>query len=238
MRSSVLAKSCLTLALFLMLGTAQTAPQQEYYYAVTGKVIDEHGQPVAGAYIVVDAGPGGDIVLSTEADSQGKFRFEERASLLKEESTIYITSPRFPTACDPVRPPFDMLPHSNEKYSGQKILIKKNGETDVGEVRIQVYYGLIELVLHSSKGAPLTRAEKRKWRRAWLKLKNEQGDLIQYSSFPRDAPELKVALPEGTWRLEVTPSYDYGRWFPLNNSVVVRRTNSPQRITVKLSRRK
>ena len=71
LRSSALVKSSLTLALFLMLGTAQTAPQQEYYYAVTGKVIDEHGQPVAGAYVVVDAGPGGDIVLFTEADSQG-----------------------------------------------------------------------------------------------------------------------------------------------------------------------
>lgn len=73
MRSSALAKSCLTLALFLILGTAQTAPQQEYYFAVTGKVIDDHGQPVAGAYVV--AGPGGDIVVYTEADSQGKFRF-------------------------------------------------------------------------------------------------------------------------------------------------------------------
>lgn len=238
MRSRALAKSCLTLALFLMLGTAQTAPQQEYYYGVTGKVIDEHGQPVAGAYIVVDAGPGGDIVLFTEADSQGKFRFEERASLLKEERTIYITGPRFSTASDPVRPPFDMLPHSSdEKYSGQKISIKKNGEIDVGDVRVQVYYGLIELVLHSSKDAPLTRAEKKKWRRAWLRLRNEHGDFIIDGSFPRDAPDLKVALPEGTWRLEITPSYDYGPWFPLDNSVVVRRTNSPQRIIVKLSRR-
>jgi hypothetical protein len=238
-QSSALAKSCLTLALFLMMGTAQTAPQQEYYYAVTGKVIDEHGQPVAGAYVVVDAGPGGDIVLFTEADSQGKFRFEERASLLKEERTMYVTSPQFPTASDPVRPPFYMLPHSsNEKYSGQKISIKKNGEIDVGDVRVQVYYGLIELVLHSSKDAPLTRAEKKKWRRAWVRLRNEHGDLIIDGSFPRDAPDLKVALPEGTWRLEVTPSYDYGPWFPLDNPLVVSRTNSPQRIIVKLSRRK
>ena len=222
-----------------MLGMAQTAPQQEYDYAVTGKVIDEHGQPVAGAYVVVDAGPGGDIVVFTEADSQGKFRFEERVSLAKQERTIYITSPRFPTASDPFRPPFDMLPHSSsEKYSGQKILIKKNGEIDVGEVRVQVYYGLIELVLHSSKDAPLTRAEKKKWRRAWLRLRNEQGDFILDSSFPRETPDLKVALPEGTWRLEVTPSYDYGPWFPLDNPVVVSRTNSPQRIIVNLSRRK
>src|SRR5258707_3707104 len=162
MRSSALAKSCLTLVLFLIIGTAQTAPQQEYDYAVTGKVIDEHGQPVARAYVVVNAGPGGDIVLFTEADSQGKFRFEERASLLKEERTMYVTSPQFPTASDPVRPPFDMLPHSsNEKYSGQKISINKNGEIDVGEVRVQVYYGLIHLVLHSYKDAPLTWAEKK-----------------------------------------------------------------------------
>jgi hypothetical protein len=238
MRSSALAKSCLTLALFLMLGTARTAPQQEYYFAVTGKVIDDHGQPVAGAYVVVVAGPGGDIVVYTEADSQGKFRFfDERHSLATQERTMYITSPRFPTASDPVRPPFDMLP-SSEKYSGQKILIKKNGEIDVGEVRVQVYYGLIELVLHSSKDAPLTRAEKKKWRSAWLRLRNEQGDLIIDSSFPRGAPDLKVALPEGTWRLELTPSYDDGPWFPLDNSVVVRRTHSPQRIIVKLSRRK
>ncbi len=239
MQSSVFAKSCLTLALFLMLGTAQTAPQQEYYYAVTGKVIDEQGQPVAGAYVVVDAGHGGDIVLFTEADSQGKFRFEERASLLKEERTMYITSPRSATASDPVRPPFDMFPHSSdEKYSGQKISINKNGEIDVGEVRVQVYYGLIELVLHSSKDAPLTRAEKKKWRRAWLRLRDEHGNQILDSRFPLGSPDLKVALPEGTWRLEITPSYDDGPWFPLDNSVVVRRTRSPQPIIVKLSRRK
>src|SRR5713101_5886091 len=208
MRSSALAKSCLTLALFLMLGTAQTAPQQEYYFAVTGKVIDDHGQPVAGAYVVVVAGPGGDIVVYTEADSQGKFRFfDERHSLATQERTMYITSPRFSTGFDPVSPPFDMLPpSSNEKYSGQKISIKKNGEIDIGEVRVQVYYGLIELVLHSGKDAPLTRAEKKKWRRAWLRLRNEQGDLILDSRFPLDTPDLKVALPEGTWRLEVTPS--------------------------------
>ena len=238
MRSRALAKSCLALVLFLILGTAQTARQEEYHYAVSGKVIDEHGQPVAGAYVVVDAGPGGDIVVYTEADSKGKFRFEESASLAKQERTMYITSPQFPTASDPVRPPFDMLPHSsNEKYAGQKISIKKNGEIDVGDVRIQVYYGLIDLVLHSHKDAPLTRAEKRKWRRAWLRLRNEQGDFILDSSFPRDATDLRVALPEGTWRLEVSPSYDDELWFPLDYPVVVSRTNSPQRIIVKLSRR-
>lgn len=236
MRSSVVAKNCLTLALFLMLATAQTAPQQEYYYAVTGKVIDEYGQPVAGAYIVVDAGPGGDIVLSTEADSQGKFRFEERASLQKEERTIYVTSPRFPMVCDPVRPPFDMLPQpSNEKYSGQKISTKKNAEIDVGEVRVQVYYGLIEFVLHSGKGVPLTRAEKKKWRRAWLRLRNEHGDLIIDGRFPLDSPDLKVALPEGTWRLEISPDYDKDRWFAPDNPVVVKRS-SQQQVVLRLAK--
>jgi hypothetical protein len=223
----------------MILGTAQTVRQEEYDYAVSGRVIDEQGRPVAGAYVVVDAGPGGDVVVYTEADSKGKFRFEQRVSLAKLERTMYVTSPRFPAASDPVRPPFDMLRHSvNERYAGEKIIIKKNGELDVGDVRLQVYYGLIDLELHSSKGLPLTSAEKKKWRRPWLRVRNEKGDFILDSSFPRDTSDLRVALPEGTWRLEVTPSYDNGPWFSLDNPVVVSRTNSPQRIILKLSRRK
>jgi len=239
MRSRAAAKSCLTLVLFLVLGTAQTVSQEEYHYAVTGRVLDERGQPVGGAYIVVDAGSGGDLVVYTEADSQGKFRFEQRVSLPKQERTLYVTSPRFPTASDPVRPPFEVLANSkNEKYSGQKISIEKNGEIDVGDVRVQVYYGLVEIVLHSQKDASLTRAEKSKWRRAWLRLKNEQGQFILDSSFPRDAPELKVALPEGTWLLEVTPSYDDGPWYPLDKPVVVNRSDSAQQVILKLPGRK
>lgn len=231
-----LARSCLALASFLLLVTGQTVQREEYKYAVRGRVIDDSGRPVAGAYVVVDAGPGGDVIVYTETDAEGRFYFEQSDSLTQHERSLYITTPLFRKACDPIRPPFDSFPNfTNQQHAGQKISIKKNGEIDVGDVRVQVYYGIIDLVLHSYKGAPLSPAEKRKWRRRpWLRVRNMQGDLIVDGSFPRDIGNMAVALPEGTWRIEISPNYDKGRWFGLDNPVVVRRLSFPQQVTFKL----
>jgi hypothetical protein len=232
-----LTRSCLVLALFLLLVTGQTLQREEYKYAVRGRVIDDSGQPVARAYVVVDAGPGGDVIIYTEADAEGRFCFEERDTLAKHERTLYTTTPQFPRAYDVVHPPFDRYPSlTGQPYAGQKISIKKNGEIDVGDVRVQVYYGIIDLVLRSYKDAPLSAAEKRKWREPWLRIRNVRDEIIIESSFPTDIVDkaVAVALPEGTWRIEVSPDFNKRRWFALDNPVVVRRLSSPQQVVFKV----
>jgi|SRR5882724_11423358 len=232
-----LARSCLVLAIFLPLVTAQTVPREEYKYVIRGKVIDDSGRPVASAYVVVDAGPGGDLIVYTETDAEGRFCFEENVTLTKYERSLYTSTPLIPKSYDPIRPPFHRYPNlTSQQYAGQTILIKKNGEIDVGNVHVQVYYGTVDLVLRSHNGAPLSIAEKKKWRDIWLRISNVQGQTIIESSFSPDivTKAVTMALPEGTWQIEVSPDFSKGRWFALDDPVVVKRSIGPQQVTLKL----
>lgn len=214
---------CLALSCF---GLARSQIAQEYKYSVRGRVVDDYGRGVAGAFVVVYAGPGGDVVVSATADAKGRFYFEERASLESNERTLYTTTPFLRDGCDPIRPPF--LDLEGQQYFGKRIRIEKNAEMDVGDLPIQVYYGIIEIVLHSTRGRPLSKRELQKWRKAWVRVRNARGDFVLDCRFPRDRKKLVVALPEGKWKLEISSDYDSGVWIQSSDAVPVKRLSAQE----------
>jgi hypothetical protein len=226
------------LAVTLLLCTNLQAMQDSYTYVVSGRAVDERGQPVPRASIVVVAESSGDlreIIYGVQADGEGRFRFEEgeRTTEPQETRLLYITGERPSNAYAIITPPFDELPHLEErKYAGRIISIRKNGELDLGDVPVQVYYGVITIQLQNQIGAPLiTNAEA--WEGVWLRVRNLDGDILterglSISNIRRtvnlNTSTLTIALPEGRWHIEVSVNGDEGPWLTSGAAVTTNRS--------------
>src|SRR5947209_15926781 len=103
-----------------------------------------------------------------------------------------------------------MFPQLREKrFKGQRILVKKNIPLDLGDVPVQVRYGIVKVNLRDRNGALLiTNIES--WRGVWLRVRDTRGRTITTTSLSINNVQeavnaaessITVALPEGTWRI-------------------------------------
>src|ERR1041385_5750213 len=211
----------------LLLPSCQTSEaQRPYHYRVTGQAVDAKGQPVARAYVVVDAGlpkTWEDFTYFVAADDSGRFLFYEPEATNDPKKTryLYATAPLPDQAFSPIRAPFDRLRGLSEpRFSGRPIVIKKNGDADVGAIPIQVWYGMVEIALLDAKGNPLLK-DAESWRYAWLRVRNQKRKIItetvlSIADIERAVDvrksKIEIALPEGTWYVEVSPRENKGPW--------------------------
>jgi len=139
-------------------------------------------------------------------------------------------------------PPFDRIPSLKERrFASRSIEIKENAEIDVGNVRIQVSYGAINVRLRDVNGSPLV-LDERAWTYVWLRIRNQRGETVKFGSFSISDIEAsvnladssaKVALPEGTWYIEGSLKEDKGPWFA--SSAPIHVGQSDGEITLTLS---
>lgn len=216
----------LTVALLLLPPLPRIqATEETYRYAVLGAAIDRRGRPVPFAHVVVTPGPrnrGGDFVYSDTADAEGRIRFEvPDSNLVRRTRLMFVTGPLPPNAVAPVAPPFTDFPAlAGPAYAGRRILIRKGGGVDVGDVRVQVFYGVVKVFLRDRRGAPLVK-EADAWRYVWLRVRDRRGNIVTETSISRAQIEkavdlsqssVAVALPQGIWYVEVSLHEDKGPW--------------------------
>jgi len=230
------------------LTSSQAATRRAFRYRVRGRVVDQSGRPVAHARIVVDAGPPTsweDVSYFVESDESGRFLFYDG-----EEATpnhirfLYVTGPVPGNARSPIMPPFNRIPSLRERrFASRRIKIRENAETDLGDVRIQVSYGAINVRFRDVNGRPLVLDEKA-WTYVWLRVRNQRGQTVKFGSFSISDIEAsvnladssaKVALPEGTWYIEGSLKEDKGPWLTSGAPIQVGGPNRELYLTLRQS---
>jgi len=217
--------------------------QAAYDYKVRGRVVDEDHQPVAHAYVVLDAGltkTWEDVTYFVEADDSGHFSFfePEKTTNPSRQRFLYAIGPIPGSSYSPVKPPFNRIPRLFQKrFAARSVLIKKNDEIDVGDVPIRIKYGTIDIELQDPLGRPLLK-DASSWRYVWLRIRNHQGNTVSYGGLSMSdidkavnvrQSSITLALPEGSWYVDVSLKEDKGPRLTSSQPIIVRSNDKPGR---------
>jgi hypothetical protein len=216
-----------SLFLFLASVCVQTSFAQEANSAITGRVTDSTGQPVANASVSysvahsADSAEGLDgLVLESETAVDGRFRFSLTVDS-NERFRLYVTTPVPATADAPLRPPFLDLT-GKCLFRGIPIEVKANSVANAGDIPIEVYYKTLKVHLsNASDMGPLELFDKRA---PWLRVRDAHGDVVALQgvvqkAINRDESSVFLALPQGVWGLEFALRGSDGPWNALSEPV-------------------
>ncbi len=146
------------------------------------------------------------------------------------ELKLFVMSPLPPETFECIPPPFDDLVTSSNSFKGLSILVNRGRSLDLGDVAVQVYYGTIELHLRQPSLESLL-AQSKQWQGIKLRVRDKKGDIIRerYVTFGHingSYAKLKefvisLALPEGSWGIEVNLPNERGKWLVLDEQLNV-----------------
>lgn len=222
--------------IFIFLLISISVRSEPAKFVVTGKVVGSDGIPVAKAVVVIHPpGPVGELSFAETTDKYGKFRFEGYYGGVDE--IIYVTSPEPKDACIPLSPPFNHL-DPNFYPSGKKIQVEKGQVLNLGDIQIQTEYRTLTLYIQDESGNPLL-ATPEEWEAVYIRVRERSGKRVDEQGLSeRDrnvavdlkASAIRLALPEGVWRIEVAPKGDGTTWY---SSDVLTLTEKPLDIAIK-----
>jgi hypothetical protein len=221
--------------------TPPAANPDEWDCAVRGRVVDGSNKPIAHAMVVLN-----DVhqVFFSESDADGNFVRESHCWRSPIKRILFVTSPFVLGGIAPIAPPDFQFSELGSAFSGQPIVLKKNEVLNVGDVHAQVYYSQVVVTFRNSTGQPLFRNDI-DWRLVWLRVRNNSHRIVAETSMSINKLETHVRksdnvipmhLPEGEWFLEISPYEDKGPWYKSAAPVVVRRSNSPMEITLRMAK--
>jgi hypothetical protein len=111
-----------TVVMLLMAASLNGLPQKKQYtYIVSGRIVDNQGQPVPRAIVVLQPLPGenyGSLTEHYQANAQGLFHLNESSSLRTRDRVLYTTGPMPTDAYVPLTPPFAGLGTSDSSFAG------------------------------------------------------------------------------------------------------------------------
>lgn len=213
---------------------AQFPQETTSKYLVSGRILDEQGKPVAHAVVTINPTKRAimnnravidDLIANYETDAEGRFRIEGESSFPSvQKAVLYARTPLPPNVYAPITQPFG-------DAKGQIITIKKNAATDVGDIPLSVRYGTIITYLQDCSGKPLL-TENNQWRNVALRVRDAQGDIIVNNShillqaIHEDDSSFAVALPQGTWHIELSLNGKGNSWVALNQPITLTTTAS------------
>ncbi len=198
---------------------------QPFRSSITGRVVDERGIPVAGANIrahsseELKAKQCGVKENSVFTDFDGRFLHQEHCGVPNRTISLSMAPPltSFGYVQTPIYPPFwDNLRKSDKRFAGLEFRLEGNESIDVGNVPLQISYNGIELVISDASGKPYYRSED-DWAKFVLIVRDGNGLAVGSEglsimdikkSVLIDRGAVKLALPEGTWALELLKDWN------------------------------
>lgn len=243
-------KSRIALALlasvFLIFGSMAFPKTQSAPYSVHGRAVDAKGQPVRNALIAWNAskkGGGGAIELGT-SDELGRFALSIPRYMKSEEIRLFVTTEMPDKTSSLLSPPFITEPREfADRYAGPKIILDEQTSVDVGDVPIKMVFLPVTLTILDKKGEARLNTAKL-WSKVIIRLLDIGGRPITSSTISeRDISvkrtvnfarsQVNIALPEGSWRIEVSIGNSTGPFF--GRAIRVSRSNmSGRRVTINI----
>ena len=240
------------LAVLLILLDIRAAQDEhkEYKYSVKGRVMDERGRSVPRARVILQPAVQSktseetivhEMFIHHETDANGRFRIDEKSSLRTEEWILYVITSLPSHTYAPITPPFRELNDTEGRFAGRSIFIKEDQDVDLGDVPVQVRYGLVFLHLldHSGRSLFGDLAKEIDLRRLWLRVRDAQGDVASEGGIGRDAfrkseSAIALALPEGRWQLELAENSNTMKWHRLDKELFIQPATRPLNVILKL----
>ncbi|HEX2640042.1 MAG TPA: hypothetical protein VHL50_05695 [Pyrinomonadaceae bacterium] len=206
--------------LALMLNGINLVPaQDEGYYTVSGRVVDQNGNGFADAGVCLEP-----IVYKSQAfdrfvecigtESDGRFAFKR----IKNESTagkdyFLFVSVENNRSLSTVTPPFDLVREFDRSFDGKKVRFESKSSIELGDLGVQFWYGTAALTI-SQTGLSRSKTVI-DWPNVWLRILNKSGNVVYLSTLSREdarryvkgnGTRLNVSLPEGKWKVELLTS--------------------------------
>lgn len=227
------------------------AVQGRVKWTITGRVVDNCGKPVSNARIyVVPTGP----LIGTSIDNEiaggdGRFHYQRESSVSGvSDMFLYVTAPFPINAYIPLNPPFYAVNRVDRSFTGQAIKVKTGEELNLGDVPVQVNYGVVVIHLQDRKGEPMfTDAEN--WEYIGIRVRDLNGKIVvqrdvspasvKYAVRVKESA-IAIMLPEGAWRIEIAPDglkqkwpYDLKEPVLVTEMLLVKTSNSPLEVTLR-----
>ena len=204
---------------------------KEYHYSIRGRIVGTNGRPIAGATIFLDPLRGSDQAFGSRSDESGNFHLEETTRVHRRQRRLFVAAPRPPGTVELIAPPFNLLPRFTERrFAGAPVTVRANANIDLGEVPVQIRYGIVDVQINNSDREPsLATAEQ--WRHLYFRLRNKtnrvvtdttlsQSDILRAVNLSKRT--VAIALIEGTWWVEVSADGFDGPWKLSTGPIVVR----------------
>ena len=205
------------LALFLI-SSISASTTDKYRYVIQGRAVTMQGEPIPFAYVLVSPGPnnkGVDFTYSDRADASGQIHLQlDNSNLVKTTRVLYVTGPLLSNAITLLKPPFNEYGWlKGSVYRGHQVRIKKNGEVNIGDVPVKIFYHPVKVYLQDTFGKPLIKNADA-WKGVALRVLDEKGRFLEETGISSEdikqvvnqsESRLTIALPEGVWRVEISP---------------------------------
>ncbi len=193
--------------------------QDRYQAQISGRIVDEKGQPRAG----VDVTFANSEELRSKGcwvrhdavftDAAGRFKHEEYCTVPERSALLFIApSKGWELYQTPIYPSFwPELRESDARFAGVPVRLQGNQQIDLGDIVLPVDFAPIELFVLDEHGKHYFQSEN-DWSRFHLVVRDSRGIAVGSESLPisdistsvsMDRGSVKVALPIGTWTLEI-----------------------------------
>ena len=207
---------CPILPVFTLLLICCTfVPAQKFETTVKGRVVDDNGKPVSRAIVCLESltkNDSDDFIADTVyTDENGKFTVKNISTKAKRRRDLFISGPFPENAINLIDlPPSDNLRRLKPDLRVASVDLNKNNSVNVGDIKIKVPAGIVELTLVKSNGEPYFKTEG-DWQSAYYVLRGENGEPVVatgisgYSSRVRvdvNRGLIRFAIAEGSWTIE------------------------------------
>jgi hypothetical protein len=224
-------------------------PAQDQLYTIRGRVIDADRNPVKNALIYYTQEIGeyvGDTLEGVKSDALGKFSLPVNEYVKSKPLRLFVTSDIPAKTMALMYPPFSSNPDNvRAKFAGPRVVLNTQKEIFIGDVVVKAIFLPVVLAVLDQKGDPrlVTPAQ---WSDVVVRLLDHNGNPIASSGMSqRDfneavnmtKSEIRVAIPEGDWQVEVSVTDFDGPFFGAPVSVS-KSASEPQRAIIKVANSK
>jgi hypothetical protein len=180
--------------------------------SICGRVALKHREVVAQTEVILDYA-GIELNPGVITDGNGTFCINNFVLDFESAGTarLYVMSFCHPDDVMLTAPPFWPVLRKERRFAGKDIVIDGGDLTRVGAVDVQLIYGHVSLKIVDRRHKPLL-TQTSDWSPVWIRVRDQNGVRVHESglspaqierSVHLSASEIDLALPQGSWTMEV-----------------------------------
>ena len=221
--------------------------QNEDYYTITGRVVNENGKPNSDAGVWVEP-----VVYNSKqfdrfiegvgTDIEGRFtkKIVKNKFTSNRDYFLFVTVDTNLDALTTVAPPFVRVREHDKTYDGKFIKLGNKDLIDVGDVKVQFWYGQANLNFADYFKKKNINPSERGWRGLYIQVRNAKGYLVYASTLSisdiqkyvdQANSKVKISLPEGKWKIEILEEYPAPK-IAESSYFVIKKDEQPKDITI------